>query len=156
MGVQGNVNKVCLFSDPMNDLHKRIRALWDNNTSSFNRMLIACVKNEPNDLIKALKDPDADPTLKDNVLIEESVLVNHVDIVKILLEDGRADPSVHENFCLINGPHFDDPLTEDQQEIINLITKDHRVLAVSIKCNQKWHTKDDIIMIRSKYPELLI
>ena len=140
----------------MNNTHERIRALWNNNTMAFNKLLIACVKNEPNDLIEALKDPAADPTTKDHVLIKEAVISNNLEIVRILLDDGRIDPSIHDNFCLANGPHYDNPLTDNQQEIKNLLITDHRVIAKSIKLKQQWHNDDDIQMIKSNYPELLI
>jgi len=130
--------------------------LYPDDTELNNRMLMSCICNKPDDLKEILQNPDSDPSIHENRAIREAVSLCHPDIVEILVNDNRVDPSVDNNYCIDNDDLYPGPLNDNQKRIITLLCNNIKVKAKSIKLNQDWHSPEDVELIRTQYPELLI
>ena len=71
--------------------------------------------------VKELLEQGVDPTVNDNVEIRIAILQNHVDVVKILLQDGRIDPTTMGNWPIRHASE------QGYTDIVEALLQDRRV-----------------------------
>jgi ankyrin repeat protein len=68
-----------------------------------------------------LNDKRVDPSVMNNMAIQNAVLNGHTEIVKILLNDSRVDPSANDNLAIRNAKK------QGHMDIVQLLSSDEHV-----------------------------
>lgn len=97
----------------------------------------ACDQNRPDVTSFLLKQLGVDPTLHSNWALTTAIAHKNVECVKLLLEDGRADPMAHDGFYLmasiVNGPHEELVHTLLDDPRVDPSVKDNKALAWAVR-----------------------
>lgn len=72
-------------------------------------------------IIKLLLKYGADPTYDWNILIITFCIKGNIELVKLLLENSRVDPSIYNNYCIMMASE------RGHTEIVKILLKDNRV-----------------------------
>ena len=95
------------------------------------------------------------PTLQRLLSLRFACEWGHLDIIRLIMEDERVDPSAHNNWALVHS------MESDKQESIDVLLEDDRVVAGCIKYNQsnaafKTITDEDQKRIFEEKPHMLV
>ena len=98
---------------------------WEDRESGRVNVIVAAVAAGKEELVRVLLDhPDVDPVRVGTTgvsLIREAVVEGHVDILRVLLEDGRCDPGEDDNGAIGNAA------MNGKVEIVQVLLEDPRV-----------------------------
>lgn len=109
------------------------------------------IDNDYADVLKLILDKTfISPNFDNNHLIQYSSSMGSVKSVKLLLSYKEVNPTVNKNSSIRIAK------TRGFNEVVDALSRDKKVQAMSIKYRQGFHTKEDEINIKNSYPELLV
>jgi ankyrin repeat protein len=112
--------------------------------SKWKSFINACNRGNIDKVKELLKDPSIQnilPKRQINRALVAASTYGHADIVKLLLQDGRFDPSYEKNWAI------EIACENGHEDVVELLLQDERTNPSNCNCSLKWASKNGHIKV---------